>query len=118
MIVSDLSYIEELQDSSIILGRGRGAYSDTFATTTAVRDYAHSSAGGLSSGDNTLVITRAEVEVGSKGRFNYSRGRARAEAYAETNDQSDRSKSISNSLLVDVNNRSTIKFGADFKASN
>ena len=105
MIISDLSYLQTIKDKESSVVVGGYAYADTFATTTAVDGYAHTSAGAVGIGDNALADTQIRTRVGRKGRFNYSRGKARAIAYANTGEQTDSSTSSSDSLWLNVNNR-------------
>ena len=105
MIISDLSYLQTIKDKESSVVVGGYAYADTFATTTAVDGYAHTSAGAVAIGDNALADTQILTRVGRKGRFNYSRGKARAIAYANTGEQTGSSTSSSDSLWLNVNNR-------------
>lgn len=86
LIISDLSYLEPINESSIVLGGGN-VYADTFATTTAGSGSAIAVAGGLAIGDETYTNTTANTTVKDLGSLEYSRAKATATAYAKTGNQ-------------------------------
>jgi hypothetical protein len=102
LIISDLSYLQPINESAIVLG-GK-VYADTFAATTAERELATADAGAVARGDNTLASTQTSTTVGSRGRLDYSRANATAIAYARTGNQIASSRSSSSSIGLYITN--------------
>ncbi|MEG4028669.1 MULTISPECIES: TonB-dependent receptor [unclassified Microcoleus] len=87
LIISDLSYLEPIKESTVIVGGGN-VYGDTFATTTAEPGYAIAVAGGFAIGNQTYTNTLTNTTVKDLGSLEYSRANATATAYARTGNQS------------------------------
>ncbi|MEG4272371.1 MULTISPECIES: TonB-dependent receptor [unclassified Microcoleus] len=88
LIISDLSYLEPINESEITVVVGGGnVYADTFATTAAGRGYAIAVAGGLAIGNQTYTNTVTNTTVKDLGNLEYSRAYATGTAYANTGNQ-------------------------------
>ncbi|AFZ10254.1 TonB-dependent receptor [Oscillatoria nigro-viridis PCC 7112] len=88
LIISDLSYLEPINESeSTVVVGGGNVYADTFATTTAGPGYAVAVAGGVAIGNQTYTNTVTNTTVKDFGSLEYSRANATATAYARTGNQ-------------------------------
>ncbi|MEG4625340.1 TonB-dependent receptor [Microcoleus sp. w1-18aA5] len=89
LIISDLSYLEPINESeSTVVQGGSNVYADTFATTTAEPGYAIAVAGGLAIGNETYTNAVTNTTVKDLGSLEYSRANSTARAYARTGNQS------------------------------
>ena len=86
LIISELSYLEPINESSIVVG-GKGVYADTYATTSAGPGYALAVVGALAIGDETYTSTAANTTVKDLGSLEFSRAKATGTAYATTGNQ-------------------------------
>ncbi|MEG3848876.1 TonB-dependent receptor [Microcoleus sp. herbarium19] len=86
LIISDLSYLEPIKDSSIVVG-GRNPYASTFATTTVGPGSAFAVAGALAIGDDTYTSTEANTTVKDLGSLEYSKAYATGTAYGKIGDE-------------------------------
>lgn len=86
LIISDLSYLEPINESNIVVGGGN-VYAGTFATTSAGHGYAIAVVGASAIGNNTYTNTTANTTVKDLGSLEFSIAKATGTAYATTGNQ-------------------------------
>jgi hypothetical protein len=86
LIISDLSYLEPIDERSIVVG-GRNVSASTYGTTSAGPGYAIAVVGAFATGDNTSTNTGANTTVQDLGSLQFSRAKATGTAYATNGDQ-------------------------------
>jgi hypothetical protein len=86
LIISDLSYLEAIDESSIVVG-GKGVYTDIYGTTSAGPGYAIAVVGAFATGNDTYTNTTANTTVKDFGSLEFSRAKATGTAYATTGNQ-------------------------------
>lgn len=102
LIISDLSYLQPIAESSVIMG---GVYAGTVTSTKTGRGYADADAGAVAVGETTYANAQTETTVRKTDSLDYSRANARSEAYARTGNQTASSRSSSSSTSFYLNNR-------------
>jgi hypothetical protein len=103
LIISDLSYLQSINESSIVYGGN--VYAGTVTTTTTGLGYATAGAGAVAIGETTYTNTQSKTNVKNLGSLDYSRADATATAYAKTGNQTASSRSSSTSISLDLTNR-------------
>ncbi|MEG4197526.1 TonB-dependent receptor [Microcoleus sp. Pol12A5] len=86
LIISDLSYLEPIDESSVVVGGGN-VYAGTYATTSAGPGYALAVVGASAIGSDTYTSTGANTTVKDFGSLEFSRAKATGTAYATTGNQ-------------------------------
>lgn len=86
LIISDLSYLEPIDESSIVVG-GRNVSASTSASTSAGPGYAIAVVGAFATGDHTSTNTAANTTVQDFGSLQFSRAKATGTAYGTTGNQ-------------------------------
>ncbi|GAX39887.1 hypothetical protein NIES4075_08490 [Tolypothrix sp. NIES-4075] len=103
LIISDLSYLQSIDESSIVYGGN--VYAGTVTTTTTGLKYATADAGAVAIGETTYTNAQTKTNVQNLGSLDYSRADATATAYAKTGNQTALSRSSSTSISLDLTNR-------------
>lgn len=86
LIISDLSYLEPIDESSIVAG-GRKVSASTYGTTEAGPGYAIAVVGAFATGHDTYTNTTANTTVKDLGSLEFSRAKATGTAYATNGGQ-------------------------------
>lgn len=81
LIISDLSHLQPIKDSSVVVG---GVYADTFTLTSTNPEFATADAGAVAIGETTYTNTQTKTTVTKRGIFDYLRADATAIAFAMT----------------------------------
>lgn len=97
LIISDLSHLQPINDSSIVVG---GVYAGTVTSTKTGRGYATAGAGAIAIGETSYTNTQTKATVRNKGSLDYSRADATAIAYARTGNQIASSRKSSTSISL------------------
>lgn len=100
LIISDLSYLQSVKDSHLVVG-GR-VFADTATITKTGRGYAIADADAVAIGDTTYSNAQTKTTVRNSNGIEYSRANAKATAYAKTGNQiaSSRDRNTSVSFYV------------------
>jgi hypothetical protein len=102
LIISDLSYLQPINESSIVYGGN--IYAGTVTTTTTSPGYATAGAGAVAIGETTYTNTQTKTNVKNLGSLDYSRADATATAYAKTGNQTASSQNSSTSISLNLTN--------------
>ncbi|MEA5572990.1 TonB-dependent receptor [Calothrix sp. UHCC 0171] len=99
LIISDLSYLQSINNSSLLVG---GAYAGAVTTTKTSQGFATAGAGAVAIGETTYTYTKTKATVKNRGSLDYSRADATALAYARTGNKiaSSRDRNTSISLYL------------------
>lgn len=101
LIISDLSYLQPLTESNIVVGGGRVSAS-TNTITAAGLGYAVAGAGAGAIGQTTYTNAQTQTTVKSLSFLNYSKATGIATAYAQTGNQTASSRSSDTSISIVV----------------
>lgn len=101
LIISDLSYLQPITESNIVVGGGN-VYADTNTITAAGLGYAVAGAGAGALGQTTYTNAQTQTTVKNLSFLNYSKATATATAYAMTGNQTALSRSSDISILLVV----------------
>ncbi|WP_254173881.1 TonB-dependent receptor [Planktothrix pseudagardhii] len=101
LIISDLSYLQPITESNIVLGGG-SVYASTNTITATGSGYAVAGAGAGAIGEITYTNTNTKTRVKTVGSLNYSKSDATAIAYAKTGNETASSSSFDTSILLNL----------------
>jgi|JI7StandDraft_1071085.scaffolds.fasta_scaffold43095_2 hypothetical protein len=103
LIISDLSYLQPITESSIVVGGGK-VYAGTDTITATGYGYALAGAGAVAIGETTYTNTQTKTNVQKLGFLSSSSADATAIAYARTGNQTASSQSSNTSISLVVTN--------------
>ncbi|HEY9865723.1 MAG TPA: hypothetical protein V6D21_16245 [Candidatus Obscuribacterales bacterium] len=103
LIISDLSYLQPITESSIVVGGGK-VYAGTDTITATGYGYALAGAGAVAIGETTYTNTQTKTNVKKLGFLSSSDANASATAYAKTGKQTALSRSNNTSMSLVVTN--------------
>lgn len=102
LIISDLSYLQPINESSVVYGGN--IYAGTVTTTTTGLGSATAGAGAVAIGETTHTNAQTKTNVKNLGSLASSRADATATAYAKTGNQTASSRSDSTSISLVITN--------------
>jgi hypothetical protein len=100
--ISDLSYLQPINESSIVVGGN--IYAGTVTTTKTGVGYATSGAGAVAIGDTTYTNAQSKTNVQNLGSLASSKADAIGTAYARNENRTASSQSISTSISLELTN--------------